>query len=155
MRRHWIAALFVSSVLFVGLRAQQPFDTRVPTDLIAYRNATTCWTAWTELTAARGAVLVGLVSGGTKGVMVGTALTDQENRNHTHTLNAHLHSWSDTPSGPSATTTMSDTPEGNNISDSVHTHPAESDNTDTNSVNTGTQSAMVTPYLQLLICRKT
>lgn len=62
------------------------------TGAILYRDASTatgCWTGWAEVTGARGAVISGLVNGSAnKGVLVGTALTDGENRVHTHTITA-------------------------------------------------------------------
>lgn len=63
----------------------------LPQNAIVHFDLTTaagCPAGWTELTAARGAYITGLVNGGTKGTLVGTALTDQENRNHTHTVPA-------------------------------------------------------------------
>lgn len=50
-----------------------------------------CPTGWTPYTAAQGRVVVGMPSGGTMSGTVGTALTNLEDRTHTHTTPAHTH----------------------------------------------------------------
>ncbi|MGE0788106.1 MAG: hypothetical protein AB7S26_20715 [Sandaracinaceae bacterium] len=76
----------------------------VPSGAIMYFNASTCPAGWTEVTAARGRTIVGLAgSAGTVGGTVGVALTDRENRGHTHTTSlstvttasagGHVHQW--------------------------------------------------------------
>jgi len=50
-----------------------------------------CPSGWTEYTAAQGRVIVGVPAGGTVGATVGTALTDREDRTHTHTTPEHKH----------------------------------------------------------------
>jgi hypothetical protein len=71
-------------------RAQQPFDVSLPSTAIARYNRTTatgCPSGFSEFTSARGAYIVGLTSGGTLNTLVGTALTNQENRpagSHNH-----------------------------------------------------------------------
>lgn len=51
-----------------------------------YFDLASCPTGWTELTAGRGRFLVGLPSGGTLAGTVGTALTNLEDRTHTHSF---------------------------------------------------------------------
>ncbi len=46
---------------------------------------------WAEYTAARGRTIVGLPSGGTIAGTVGTALTDIQDKTHTHTGPSHTH----------------------------------------------------------------
>jgi hypothetical protein len=89
-----LAALLAGGV--AAVRAQQPFDVSVPSGAILYFNASSCPTGWTEFTTARGAYIVGRVSAGTLATLVGSALTNQENRpagshNHAITDPAHAH----------------------------------------------------------------
>jgi hypothetical protein len=58
----------------------------VPSGAILYFNAASCPTGWTEFTDGRGLYVVGRVSGGTLDTAVGTALSNQENRTHTHSV---------------------------------------------------------------------
>ncbi len=77
----------------------------VPANLIAFTKNGACPAGWTEFTQARGRSIVGLVSGGTNGAQVGTALSNVENRAvglHNHTGSAsgtvsgsHAHSITD------------------------------------------------------------
>lgn len=65
---------------------------RVPTGNINYFNATSCPSGWTEYTATQGTYITGLLSGGTLHTLVGTALTNQENRSAAVTVStAHTH----------------------------------------------------------------
>ena len=59
----------------------------VPTGMVAFFASETCPPGWTEETDASGRVLVGLQPSGLLGAMVGTALSDEENRSHDHNLN--------------------------------------------------------------------
>lgn len=66
-----------------------------------------CPTGWSEVTAARGRMIVGTPSGGTAAGTVGTALTDLQDKTHTHTGPSHTHTGpSHTHTGPSHTHTM-------------------------------------------------
>lgn len=170
----WLATVGLVLALFVGLRAQQPYSAGVPIDMLSYFNRTTatgCPTGQSELTAARGAMLVGLTNGGTKGTLVGTALTDQEARTHTHSMSAHTHSMqahTHTHTGntgaPSATTAVAnDTPGGDDPGSSSHVHnvastasgaPSTANTAGPSTANTGTDSASAIPYIQLLLCKK-
>lgn len=63
----------------------------VPANLIAHYNGTTAPSGWTEATAVRGRTIVGLPLSGTGAGTVGTALTNVEDRTHTHTGPSHTH----------------------------------------------------------------
>lgn len=174
--------LLITAFLFYLLavvHAQQLVNYNAPQNMIAYydRDGVTsptglCPAGWTELTAARGAALVGLKSGGTKGTIVGTALTNQQlvththSMSHTHTLGAHTHTFSGTTSGPTGTVQVSDTGENHDANTSVHTHTYSGTSTAPTSdvtgassaANTGTETpsagTSITPYIQLLFCKK-
>lgn len=63
----------------------------VPKGLIAYTASSSAPTGWAEYTAARGRCIVGVPSGGTLAGTVGTALTNQQNKTHSHTGPSHTH----------------------------------------------------------------
>ncbi len=65
----------------------------IPANVIAYFNGAVASipSGWTEFTAARGRVIVGVPSGGTVGGTVGTALTNLQDLTHTHTGPSHQH----------------------------------------------------------------
>jgi hypothetical protein len=64
----------------------------VPSDVVAYRaSSASTPSGWSEYTTARGRMVVGLVSGGTDGGTVGTALTNSQDKTHTHTGPSHTH----------------------------------------------------------------
>jgi len=65
--------------------------TAVPANVIAYTSDASAPSGWSEYTAARGRVIVGLPSGGTVAGTVGTALTDLQDKTHTHTGPSHQH----------------------------------------------------------------
>lgn len=154
------------------IHAQQVSSFSTPKDMIAYYDrdgvTSTCNVGWAELTAARGAALVGLTNGGTKGTLVGTALTNRQTVTHTHTmahthtLSAHTHSFSGTTSGPTGTVQVSDTGENHDANTSVHTHtysgtsatPSSDVTGASSNANTGNDSTLVTPYIHLLFCKK-
>lgn len=94
----------------------------IPSGMIAAFNAA-CPAGWTELTAARGRVIVGVPAAGTLAGTVGTALTDLQDKsvaisvlNHTHAVNVtdpgHVHTQryhSAATGGLSGPTTAPDT----------------------------------------------
>ncbi len=64
----------------------------VPSNLVAYRaSGVSTPSGWSEYTTARGRMIVGLPSGGTDGGTVGTALTNAQDKTHTHSGVAHSH----------------------------------------------------------------
>lgn len=65
-----------------------------PKNLIALFASATLPTGWEEYTATRGHMVVGLPSGGDMAGTVGTALTNKQDKTHSHTYNtviAHTH----------------------------------------------------------------
>jgi hypothetical protein len=78
-----------------------------PSNLVVFTPTGTCPSGWTEYTDARGRAVVGLVASGTNVAIVGTALTNAEDRasgqhahgvtdpGHTHTQDAHAHGVTD------------------------------------------------------------
>lgn len=164
--KQFLAAAIVGSFL-AALAAQQPVDVSVPSGTMLYFDLAACPTGWTEYTTARGFYIVGLVSGGTKATAVGSALTDLENRTHTHTFPhthtmAHTHTVAGTTSAqvggqPAETTSSTVT-----VSDD-HTHTfsvasgaSSAANTGSESTaNTGTQSTTIAPFLAYPLCSKT
>jgi hypothetical protein len=75
------------------------FGDAIPSNLVAYVTGASAPSGWSEYTSARGRMIVGLVSGGTDEGTVGTALTDEQDKTHTHTGPSHTHT------GPSHTHT--------------------------------------------------
>tara|TARA_R100001594_G_scaffold5846_3_gene17394 strand:- start:483 stop:929 length:447 start_codon:yes stop_codon:yes gene_type:complete len=64
----------------------------VPSGLVAYRaSGGLIPVGWSEYTSARGRMIVGLPSGGTDGGTVGTALTNVQDKTHSHTTPNHQH----------------------------------------------------------------
>lgn len=81
----------------------------IPSGMIALFNAT-CPTGWTELTAARGRVVVGVPASGTLAGTVGTALTDLQDKSVTPTfsgsaLGTHTHTVTATGTNAASATT--------------------------------------------------
>jgi hypothetical protein len=75
------------SINFTGSSSQL-----VPANLVAYRaSGQSTPSGWSEYTSARGRMIVGLPSGGTDGGTVGTALTNQQNKTHSHSQPTHAH----------------------------------------------------------------
>lgn len=73
-------------------------DALVPPGSIIFFDGTTCPTGYGEVTAARGRVIVGLVSGGTLARTVDTALSNGQSTGHSHSYSevpAHSHGLSD------------------------------------------------------------
>jgi hypothetical protein len=64
----------------------------VPQNLVAYIPGAEAPTGWSEYTAGRGRVIVGLPFGGTDEGTLGTALTDLQDLTHLHTGPSHTHS---------------------------------------------------------------
>lgn len=83
-----VGAVVMALLLSPLVRPASASYTPVPTGTIVYFNqAAPCPSGWTELTAARGRYLVGMISGATSGLTAGTAFTlTQENRTHDHSV---------------------------------------------------------------------
>lgn len=93
--------------------------TSIPTNMVVFSSNGACPSGFIEYTVARGRAIVGLPSGGTAAGTVGSAMTDLENRSHTHSIpglvfvgpsfatavdGGHVHDSGS--SGPSATVTV-------------------------------------------------
>ncbi len=99
----------------------------VPSGMIAFFAGSACPSGWTEYTAARGRAIVGLVASGTAAGTVGTALTDKQDKTHTHTGPSHTHTYSTVIAhthsvDPPSTTSSSGGSHSHGITDSGHTH---------------------------------
>ena len=130
----------------------------IPAGLIAL-TASTCPTGWTEYTAARGFALVGLPSGGTAAGTVGTALTNLQDKTHSHTYTQvvnHVHGVSTilrTATTGGATTQVTNAQDTSSTADATR----KTDNPD-GGVATGTTATKATSdsisYIQLRVCSK-
>lgn len=137
---------------------------------IAYFNASACPTGWAEFTDARGRYIVGLTSSGTLDTGVGTALTNQENRDHTHSVpglsvpglsipglsissgGGHTHTYSGTSSTVSVTHTHTFTTGGPDatslpyVTSGVSNAPASSGHTHSGTTSTDSNTAHAHTY---------
>ena len=95
----------------------------VPQYLVAHRTGTSVPSGWTEETAWRGFVIVGLVGSGTAAGTVGTAFTNVQDKTHTH-LGSTAVSLDATAAGGS----------GTNFSRNTHTHAVTIGNAATSDV---------------------
>jgi len=109
----------------------------LPTDLIAYTTSGTCPGGWAEETTLRGRYVVGLVSGGTNGATVGTALTNTENRatgQHNHTGSTSI-----TLTNPTHTHGITEPSGGTG-----HAHPSTKATPDGSEINSGSGGDLLT-----------
>jgi hypothetical protein len=166
-----VAAL-IAVGLFYGSMVSVPLEAAyipVPSGTIAYFNKTACPTGWTEFTSARGAYIVGRVASGTLATLVGTALSDQENRpvgQHTHTLSVilndpgHRHNGHATSapvaghSAPGAGYTAANNDNTSGGDDFTTTQTTGITVSSATAANAGTTAGTNAPYLQLLVCQK-
>lgn len=119
----------------------------VPGDLVAYTSAGSAPTGYSEYTSARGRVIVGLPSGGTNEGTVGTALTDQQDKTHTHVYSTtvqHLHTVKTTSTGGTGYA---------QASGSGTEYDAYTENAGSASPSTAATSHMM-PYIQLMAIEK-
>lgn len=170
--RNFLTAFVIGLLLSAGLYSQQVLELGVAPGTILYFDLASgsCPTGWTEYTNGRGAYITGLVASGTKATLVGTTrLTDQENRTHTHTI-AHTHSLSHTHTISSSGNTIStviggqpaETTSGATSVSDNHTHTFSVTSSDSSVANTGsetvanssTNSTVIAPYIQYLLCQK-
>lgn len=140
----------------------------LPSGMIA-AFAATCPSGWVEYTAARGRYLVGVPAGGTLSAVVGTALTDGENRavgQHLHSIDppntstttdgSHTHTISTTDYGG----TVNNKNWGSGANDGTVTTNAGGSHAHTvdigafNSANAGTTTGTNAPYIQVRWCVK-
>ncbi len=105
--------------------------------------AAACPTGWTEYTTARGFALVGVPLSGTLEGTLGSALTNLQDKTHTHTGPSHNHS----------VTTLLDVDDESG-SGALHPNPPHlTDNGGTGATGTSPMSDMMS-YIQLRICEK-
>lgn len=116
----------------------------VPRGALMFFNLPACPSGWTELTNARGRVILGLPSGGGLGAMQGTALSVANPTRTITSVPAHAHSLSTVVDGSVGGGPYMVTAGGNGaIGPSVSTDSA------------GSASIDVTmPYMQFLVCVK-
>ena len=123
---------------------------------IVLRNGA-CNAGFTELAAVQGRAIVGTPSGGTDGGTVGTALTNQQDKTHSHTYTDvvnHAHVLNSFPTATGGSTGFTrDTSMSGTVADT-----SLSTNNPTGGVATGTTATKATSdvisYIQLRACSK-
>lgn len=140
----------------------------VPSGAVMFFNGNSCPSGWTELTQARGRAIVGLPGGGSLGGVLGAALTNLENRGHTHAVNppgantgsagSHSHSTGQPTRKEAVGLTT-----GSFIiayAEEDHLHSITTNGSHNHSFNlpsttsTSASTSAVIPYIQLLACEK-
>ena len=128
-------------------------DTPFPSGMLAWHK-TACPTGWSEVTAARGRYIVGTPSGGTDEAVVGTALTNSEDRavgQHTHTVTdpGHAHDKGATnAANPGASYAAAGSNNNNG------TLNGDTDTTGITLANAGSVASTNAPYIQYTLCEK-
>jgi hypothetical protein len=124
--------------------------------MVAAFRLNACPSGWSKLTSAEGRYVLGMPSGGTLDAVVGTALTNLENRasgQHTHAVTDPGHSHSYFVRGYRS----------NGMDNSTHypfadgngsTQTSGSSTTGVSLQNSGTVAGTNAPYIQLLYCEK-
>ena len=107
----------------------------LPSGIIVF-TAGACPATWTEYTAARGYAVVGLVNSGTAAGTVGTALTNLQNKTHTHSVTVNALAGGTRKGGTSNPASI-----------------IENNNVPTASAGTASTSDVI-PYIQLRACSK-
>ena len=110
----------------------------LPSGLIMMKSSANCPSGWTEYTSTRGRALVGVPSGGSVEGTVGSALTDLQDKTHSHTGPSHSHTISTVITAAGS------------ANFGVKT-PTSSDGTGATSTSAAWNSL---PYVQLLFCEK-
>lgn len=122
----------------------------LPSGIVAAFNVA-CPSGWTEVTAAQGRVIVGLPSGGTMSGTVGTALTNLQDKTHSHTYTDvvnHTHVVNVTDNGHTHLTQRYPTATGSSSGFTIDTSMSGTlaDNTlPTKTATTGITAATVNP----------
>jgi|GEM_PF-4102603 len=121
----------------------------VPKNGVFYTTDSSVPAGYTEYTAARGRMIVGLPSGGTVAGTVGTALSNLENRTHTHV-------YTDVPQHRHAITVRANTPAGAPPAGSGNTGGPWTAYTEYEGVVSPSTQATnhMMPYIQLLAIKK-
>lgn len=146
----------LATVLYISVRPAEAAYIPIPAGAILYFDRTTatgCPTGWTEFTNARGAYIVGLTNGGTKNTLVGTALSNQENR----PTGVHNHSVTDTHTHSNGFNGGA----GDRLVQTGTTgtagQPASTGGTNAGAITVNNSSGVAgtnAPYIQLLVCSK-
>lgn len=180
MRRLSVLVLWAAAAIaiFDGMQVQATYQP-MPADVVLYSRAGSCPAGWTEYTAGRGRLIVGLPSGGTNEGTAGTALADLENRavgQHTHVQDAHNHTQDShnhtqaphghTVSGFGNSFDVNGSPDDVTVIDNAGTHTSDNA-TATNIAATATNNAATAtnqnagsvagtngPFVQLIGCLK-
>jgi hypothetical protein len=139
--RNIFTILFSSIIILTAGTAWAQHDP-YPYGTIAYYNTISCPTGWETYNDAAGYFLVPMPAGSGIGAKVGTALTDQEDRKHEHTLTATI-------SIPSVEYALS-----TKCMAGIMCRKMGKDGTKTLTGKTDEASSN-TPYVQLLVCIKT
>jgi hypothetical protein len=128
-----------------------------------------CPSGWTEYTAGQGRVVVGLPSNGTLAGTVGTALTNLENRIHTHNYTdvpSHTHSFNWGEPGPpgyrpagsiyhyqhTEWNLVEDVTSSHQLNLVYNTNPVATTGVATGTTQTASLSSVI-PYIQLRYCK--
>jgi hypothetical protein len=128
----------------------------IPSGALMYFNLTSCPNGWSEFTESRGRYVVSRPVSGSTGTVVGTALTQAENRpvgQHSHTITdpGHQHDAFANTNGE-YDSGGSDAFYGvQNVNDSMRTLENTTGITINNS---GSVAGTNAPYIQLIFCRK-
>ena|GEM_PF-2747885 len=127
-----------------------PGGASIPSGMVSFFALTSCPSGWSELTAAQGRYMVGRTATGSTGTVIGTALTNTENRavgqhNHSITDPGHSHSG-----GVYAWAMLE---YGSTIDILLQTNTGASV-TGISINNSGSVAGTPAPYIQLLVCKK-
>ena len=138
-----------------------------PAGMVAFFDAASCPSGWSEHAAARGRYVVGLNPGGALGGTGGSPLGDREDRaagQHGHTIQDPGHSHAVWQVGYRLRVPGTNSLAGNTGFPQTLLPPAEGDNAVRNPIQLGTTGITVNPnsapagtnapYVQLLACRK-
>jgi hypothetical protein len=112
-----------------------PGEGAVPAGAVMFFDLASCPEGWTEMADAQGRTLVGLPSSGTLGGTVGSALSDIEDRGHTHTVDPE----SFDSSAVGGHSHFVDPPSASTSSSGSHSHEVLSFDGSTWSAGSGTQ----------------
>jgi hypothetical protein len=172
--RTWVATEVVTaSILNRELRDNLAYlylHYLMPVEGIVWFNTGSCPSGYSEVTAARGRIIVGLNPGGTNGATAGPAALSNLGTISVSSISPHVHSLSSLGStagagdhahnipvtSPGAVSNIglnTSTPSGSGQTDSVLDHSHSFSGT---TASTGSASAEVTtPYIQYIVCKRT
>ncbi len=143
-----------------GEDGENGLDATAPSGAVMHFDLASCPTGWTELTSARGRYIVGLPVGGTRGAVVGTALSPQEDRpvgRHSHGVTdpGHTHQIQSVVANTASDTDVSSLLNGRGYMEYLGTwFGTRSATTGITVDSAGAVAGTNAPYLQLLVCKK-